>query len=195
MNTHRQRRSFTLVEMMAVVALIGLLVTVSIPAMNGLMNSSNLTSAGQTVADQIGLARQTASARNRAVEIRFIRLSADARGYDAMQLWMTSANGEAKPLNRLTSFPTGIVVSDDTTNLSKALEFADSGVLGSNLYPNAEYVALQIRPSGLVTPTLPMSDLYLTVLRARDAEDGNLPSNYLTVQLNPNTGVPLIFRP
>ena len=197
------KRGFTLIELLVVIGILGLLVAVSMPAMNAMLDSNNLTRAGQSIADQIGLARQIASARNRAVDIRFVKLAKlknpNARGYDAIQLWSTNSAGNPTPMNKLTPMPDGIVIAEDSTELSRALDTsaAIAGTIPANngIASNAEFVALQIRPSGLVTPTLTMDKLYVTVMRTKDANGTELPNNYITIQINPNTGTPLIFRP
>jgi hypothetical protein len=54
---------------------------------------------------------------------------------------------------------------------------------------------LQIRPSGIVTPILSMSNLFFTVVPASFANSSQRPANYFVLQINPLTGVPLVYRP
>lgn len=190
----KDRRAFTLIEMLVVVGIIGLLALVSIPAMNSMLNSNNLTRAGQTICDQIGVARQYASANNRAVEIRLIRMNVADSGYSALLLWSNDV-----PISRLIRLPDNIVISNDLLSLSQI--FANSQEKNIS-EPNAglaigkPYVSLQIRPSGLVIPTLDMNRSFITLIHTRDTGKtfANL-RDYVTVQINPNTGTPLVFRP
>lgn len=60
----RQGRGFTLVELLAVLALIALMVTLTVAALSGLGRATALTTAGAKVAGAISLARQNAMGRN-----------------------------------------------------------------------------------------------------------------------------------
>ncbi len=66
-------QAFSLVELLMVIAIIGILAVITVPAMSALMQSSDLTRGGQLVTDQVNLGRQTASAQNKVIELRFIQ--------------------------------------------------------------------------------------------------------------------------
>lgn len=189
---------FSLIEMLMVVGIMAILLVISVPAFSSLMSSNNLAQGGQILADQINLARQMASAKNQAIEFRLIRLGGvSAKGYHAVQLWGSDTTGVSRPLSRLILFPQNILVSENKTALSTALEYSSEGTMpaGAGAAGDAPYAAFQIRPSGVVTPPMPMDDFYFTVVSARHAEAATLPDNYVTVQINPQTGTALIYRP
>ncbi len=71
-NSSRRARAFSLLEILAVVAILEILMVLVAPAIVSSLGSSNLNKAGQTIGDQIALARQEALTRNREVQIRFL---------------------------------------------------------------------------------------------------------------------------
>ena len=189
---------FTLLELLVVLAIIGMLLGIVVPAVGSLLEGSNLTRGGQLVADQINTARQIASARNRTVEVRLVKLTnVSAQGYSGLQLWSIDANGATSPISRLYALPQQVVISEDASQLSRALGKAAKGKMPK--FPvetaDADYAAFQIRSSGVVTPRIDMGSFYFAVVRAASATDTTLPKNYVTIQVNPNTGTTLIYRP
>lgn len=222
-------RGFTLVELLVVLAIIALISAATVPALQGVMQGTNVTQAGQTVADQINLAREIASAHNTTVEVRLIQFPAYVPppkgqgngGYNAIQLftWPTpeqklQLNGASPPpLSRMVTLPPSIVVSQDPNNYSQLLQLAVTTSSTMTLpVGNANYISFNILPSGLI-PLLPpppstsktqaenMAQLFLSVVAAQygnvTAAPGTTgaPSNYVLVQLNPNTGTTLVYRP
>ena len=83
------------------------------------------------------------------------------------------------------------------SKLSSALQYSSTGTMpaAAGSTDNAPYVAFQIRPTGVVTPPIAMDDFYFTVVAAQFADATALPDNYVTVQINPQTGTALIYRP
>lgn len=197
MKSRHPSRAFTLVELLAVVAILGVLMTLALPTLSSLLDSSNLARGGQVIADQINLARQIASARNTAVEVRLFKLpSQDTEGYGAVQLWSGDATGNPRPASRLATLPEGIVVSP-VTAVSQAFAKMPSSTMpaGTGALADASYRFFQVRPSGVVTPVMDMADSYLTVVLARSATNSALPKNYVTIQINPLTATPLVYQP
>lgn len=191
---------YTLMELLVVMAILGILISLVVPTLS-VVNSTKLTQAGQIVADQISLARQIASSRNRNVEVRLIQRDADVPGYVAIQLWIAGApQSAALPAGRLESLPVGTVISKDATLLSRLLQAATTGTMTANsLTANAPYSGFDISPSGLVcsgnNPLANNGDVYLTVVPSRSVNATTPPPNFVTVQINPLTGIPRIYRP
>lgn len=69
----RSLQGFTLLELLAVVAIIGILMTVITPAAMSSFRSSGITQAGNTVADIMSTARQNAMSRNVATAVLLVR--------------------------------------------------------------------------------------------------------------------------
>ena len=199
----RLRAGYTLIELLTVVAIMSIIMTIAIPALKGILDSSSITRGGQLIGDQISQARQFAAAANSSVEVRFFKLTnLSANGYTGVQLWANNRAGVRVPLKPLALLPQGTAITENTT-LSPALSSTytqplASGTMSSSFVtaPNAPYVAFQISPAGTVMPPLDaMKNLCFTLVPARFVTSGTLPVNYVTIQINPLTASPLIYRP
>jgi uncharacterized protein (TIGR02596 family) len=197
------RRGYTLLELLAVMAIMALLLAMLVPSMAGINESNNIIRGGQLLADQVGLARQVASARNITVEVRCIKIPIRSQyGYTAIQLW-TPGGASSIPVSRMQTLPDGIAISQDTTTVSSLFANyvlngtmpAGSPSVGDN------YVSFTINPSGMVGPMSTtsvapnMTALNIGVMPARFAQNTTLPVNYMLVQLNPITGAAITYRP
>ncbi len=211
-----------MVELLVVLAIVAILTATSMPALQSVLQGANLTQAGQTLTEEINVARQIASTRNTTVEVRLIQLAQmqnpSATGYNAIQLFRpptayetpAAGSNNMMPVSKLMILPALVVVSQDTTNYSHLLS-------GAAPYPvpmavpggQASYVAFHFMASGLVqvmngatsVPSSTMSGLYLSAVPAIYGNKSGLPgssgapSNYVLVQINPNTGNTLVYRP
>jgi len=195
------RRGYTLVELMAVMAIMALLLAVTIPSIEGVNLGAGITQGGQLFSDQVSLARQLASARSITVEVRCIRVPArSATGYTALQLWSPASS---MPISRMVNLPDGVAISQDTTKVSPLFaSFPSTGVMPTGGATAGDaYVAFTINPSGMVGPfaktgTEPtMTTTSVGIVPVAHAADTALPTNYALVQLNPVTGATVTYRP
>ena len=203
----RGKRAFTLIELLAVMAIMGILLAVVVPSISGVNESNNINQGGQTFADQVSLARQIASADNITVEVRCLQLlplpPLPASGYTGILLWSPSRSAA---VSRLVKLPNGIAISQDKTTFSTLFgSFTSSGTM---LLPGGttSYVSFTVNPTGMVGPLnlastadVPpnMHQMTVAILPARSASATSLASvkNYALVQVNPITAATLIYRP
>lgn len=187
--------AFSMTELLVVISIMVMMLSLAVPAGVSLMESNNITRAGQMVADQIRVARQIAAAKNIPVEVRLIKTdSSSGAGYNAVQLWTTQFTTNA--VSRLSKLPQSIAISENPTNSGLlASTTSDSMSIPSN--SSAQYVAFKVMPSGLVSTTANMNNLFMTVLSSRyaSATTATLPRNYVIIQINPSTGSALSFQP
>jgi uncharacterized protein (TIGR02596 family) len=206
--------AFSLIEMLVVMVIMGILLFLTVPASISLQQSSNLSLAGQAVTDEIAVAREIAAATNRVVEVRFLSpskwaalASPNYTGFHAIQLWSTNEVAVPVPVDRLLTLPDSVEISSNST-LSPLLStpVAAAKVTTST----GTYVSFYIRPAGnvVVGGTAPGTtdntednagtrapSYYFTILPVRYDTSGNPPGNYITIQLNPDTGRTQGYRP
>jgi uncharacterized protein (TIGR02596 family) len=115
-------RAFSLLELLAVIFIIGIVAVFVTPAASTILKGSQLTQAEQIVTDQIKLARQMAVTKNRSIQVRFIRYgdpevpgerrNDPATGfYRAIQVFEILESGAAVPLDKPQLLPQAIIMS------------------------------------------------------------------------------------
>lgn len=187
------KSGFTLVEMLAVIAMIGILAALTIPAMTSVSISMNVTRAGQLVGDQIALARQMAVARNRPVAVRFVEDATDP-GFSSVQIWEYDASGDnPKAVRRLERLPDAVILKKELSPVLTEADAAQSGTAKFGSAGDRPYKGIRFRANGRVDTSLPMARTYLTVVGRRDA--AAVPTNYYTLQISPLTGRVTTLRP
>jgi uncharacterized protein (TIGR02596 family) len=202
----RSKSGFTLVEMMVVVAILGLIISMTIQAANHVVASNNLTLAGEALQDQLRSARHLAIAKDRVVEVRFYKTS-DPESMEAkshihsMQTFLyDDENLGARPFKEILKFPNSVVMSDRETlsslitdsRVKKNWKQQDPKVAvpGSG----TAYVAYSLRfmPDG--STDLDTQKLWFATLHASH-ETTVPPANYVTVQVKAARGTIRSLRP
>lgn len=209
---------FTLVEMLVVVMVVGLVVAAVAPMVFSTLSSTRLTSAGETLAAQISLAKQLATTRNEPVEIRFYSYtdpespgSKDlVRAIAIMRVTPNAAIAQvgAVAMELLTPvfyLPSGIVLGE-TTAMSPIL-------YGSSLTPHqdrehvirrsgeARYKSFRFSADGspnleAIMSAYTPSRSYITLIEERGGSpSGDIPKNFYTLQVDPATGKTASYRP
>ena len=193
-----RRGGFSLLELLVVIAIMFILLVYSAPVVSSLLESSRLAIAGQMLVDQLSLARQESSSRNNSVEVRFIK-SPDG-GYQALQMLALGTGRIPEPLFMASRLPEGTAISEDAA-LSPAfgaLPMTTGVMPAAGPFASCPYSAFRIKPTGVVEPVASAPNrakLYFTIVPSRRAKRSAVPPNYVTVQLNPDTATPLIYRP
>jgi type IV fimbrial biogenesis protein FimT len=68
---HRSARGLTLIELMVVIALVGILIVLVAPSMRGLISAQRVQSINAEIVTDLQFARSEAARRNRAIHMRF----------------------------------------------------------------------------------------------------------------------------
>lgn len=190
-------RAFSIVELLAVMVILILLASITLPAVNSMMGATNLSRSGEALSDNLARARQEAVSRSREVEVQFYNIQSSSQGWRAMQMFrveQTAAGRTLIPLSRVIPLNDGVMISSNAS-LSPLLT-ADSAIQGSTNIPGygpATYAGFRYRPNGTVSGTVTGTNNFLTLQNTRAT--GNPPANYYTVQVNPMTGKVIVFRP
>lgn len=212
----KTRHAFTLVELLVVVAVMGLLMALVVPAVTGMMQGSQLTAAGQLVMGQLDLARQEAIAQDAIIQVRFYKFAdASVPGqssansstwrFQGMQAFVINNTSGAVPLSKMYHLPQGSIIDSGVT-LSSILDSTKrtyytsptTSIPGANL--SYGYFEVQFYPDG--SPDLPAvagganQNWFLTIHNAT-AGDGLAapPANFWTIQIDPYNGVAKEYRP
>ncbi len=205
--------AFTLVEMLVVLAIVGLIATLIIPAVTSILRGMQISQNGQLIESQLDLARQAALTNNRSVEVRLCQINGKFSALLPLLVTTTvntinpnqpvyqslgkptfisdsvvidSGTGSGTTLSTLVS-PNGAVAAAPVTNYSNP----PLGSYGQNY----SYVSFRFKPDG--TTDLNQSSLwFLTVHSATDPNpDPNPPNNYYTIQVDAYSGHVSQFRP
>jgi uncharacterized protein (TIGR02596 family) len=204
----RDRRAFSLVELLVVVAILSLLAAIMTPAVKGIVDSSQLNVAAGLVDDTLNLARQTALGTNRTVEVRFYKVprkgGAGHEAYRGLAVFRLEDTGPAQ-VGNFVWLEGNVQLADDGTHgtLLHHTEAGRGAMPGAGADPAAEftYRHFLIRADGstnlpVTTPPAGSGDTWHTVLyNAGKPLAEALDGNYATIQLDPETGRSRILRP
>jgi len=198
-------RAFSLVELLVVVAILGMLMALTLPSMRSVLSANVITQGGQLVSDQLVFARQEAIAKNGDVAVRLCKFDDpnDARPGDVvggLQSFRVKADGTREPLGRLARMPTGATISTNTALSGILLQttFQPAGAQDPNLpgvAKNYAWVEVLFHADG--STSLPQdssrTNNFLTVVNARDSEA--TPANYYSIMIESRNGRIKTFRP
>ncbi|MES2307252.1 MAG: Verru_Chthon cassette protein D [Verrucomicrobiota bacterium] len=112
----RSKKAFSLVELLVVLAIIGVLSSLSVIGFQKLTKNSQFKFVGRTIADQLTLGRQTALTKNCEVEVQILSYKDPEKGnreaYRAIRLFIVGEK-EKTPLGKMTSLPEKVIFSEN----------------------------------------------------------------------------------
>lgn len=190
------RRGFSLIELLTVVCIIIILMAVALPAFNSITAGSNLNRAGQLVSDQISLARQEATSKNRDVQVVFYNLTDGPtkgwRGIKLMRVDQTPTGATANSASRFFQIPEGVIISSNAT-YSPLLKAGSTGTTNLPNIGSVQYASFRFRANGSLESGVSSANNFLTLQNVNDKSEP--PVNYYTIQVDALTGKVSVYRP
>ena len=211
----RTPRAFTLVELIVVMAIIVLLTAVSVPAVNSVLESNQMTQGTRTLSGSLALARQTAFARNCPVVLRFYRYADPVRSgesvntpstgrYRAFQMFVDQGGARLTAMQKVVRLPSNVVINGgalSTVLSATAQNRTETTATASDpVVPGVGtkyiYQDLLVVPGGGMQLTVNPAPWSLTLMPARYPESLTTPPpNFSTFVLNPLNGIARLYRP
>lgn len=206
--------AFTLVELLAVIAIMAIVLSFVVPAFSSTMRSMQLTQAAESVSDQLHIARQTALTKNHPIEVRFYsysdpRAAGSSKACRAIQSFQINDDGSYTAVNKAILLPDAIIIDSNPT-LSTLLNPVTSGSMGApatasgstlnvsvpRVGNNYDSIYFHFLPDG--STNLPADGTQWCVSLHYETLGNNLtalPQNFATVQIDPYNGQTRTFRP
>jgi uncharacterized protein (TIGR02596 family) len=206
MKSFFKERGFTLVELLVVMAVIGLVMGMAVPVMNAMNKGSKLTASADSLKFNLSEYRALAIAENIPVEVRFFK-SSDAGtagerrviGYQAGRYEIiTGSSGsnsvfEFKPAGDAIRLSEGVVISE---NPALSTIIGDSRITqGTHEYRFAdetspEFFSFTFRPDGSTNLSKRLGDIwFLTLLEEIEEDTGtSTPNNFHTLTIDAYNG-------
>ena len=218
-------RAFSLLELLMVLAIMGIVATFLIPAVSQLVRGTPLTQAAQVITSQLSLARQYSVTKNRPVEVRMIQYGdpevpgeqkdkPSTGKFRALQLMEVLESGALVALGKPQVFLNPVIMNAGTPSLSSLLDPAISTqkplsadqsnnglpaesnpIMPRGVERKYQYVAFRFLPNGS-TNLSATQKWYVTLHGSQEnTAGGQMPPNFFTVQIDPVNGSQRFFRP
>jgi len=203
-SSSRRLSAFTLVELLAVVAVVVVLMALTIPAMSPATRGVEITQSSGILTGDLQAARLEAIARNRPVEVRFYKDRDDL--CRKIGFMVQRDDGVMTTFRNATELPESLVIAphSDSNSLSPLLDesASDKGVrTGVETFQNGSstpYISFRYRPDGSTSLAVDSGqDWFFTIVDQNDL--GKTPSNglnnFTSIQVDPLNGKTRIYRP
>jgi uncharacterized protein (TIGR02596 family) len=233
----RLEGAFSLIELLAVVVIIGLMFAVVVPSMLSALNATRLTQSGDEVFGMINQAQQLASSKGRPIEVRFYRSGTgsagslgdggEVNGYTGVMVVAYYLAGEPDPDNMarplaapisvvefggIIKLPSSVLIheGDLSTLISDApvkevgassgaqmkvrrstglVDFALASIFTS-------YSSFLCLPEGTNLSPAGNKRWFVTLVSERDVDSAAAKiKNFVTIQIDPVTGLLSLYRP
>lgn len=170
---NRRCAAFSLIELLIVVAIIGVIAGFGVPALQGVLRGSALTQAAGQITDNLNLARQHAITKNRIVEVRFYRFGdpevpGEKAGdpttgqFRALQFFELNDAGIIIPVGKYQRLPDTVIMNPGAKlssllgEMTERLVLSSSGSFNKSINPelprgvgqNYDYLWFRFLPDG-----------------------------------------------
>ena len=205
----RDTSAFTLVEMLAVIAIMAILFVLVAPAAKSIAGGTQLSQATDAITGSLIQARQTALAKGRLVEVRFYKTGAsdvpgeqNANRFRSFQIFEIDDAGKPVPVGKVQKLPPSIIIDSGSTvtsiadaALAKTWSASDPQISLPSVGTNYTAQAFRFRRDG--STSLDPLKLWFLTLHDLNKGDGlaTPPPNYATLQIEPINGEIRTFRP
>jgi uncharacterized protein (TIGR02596 family) len=223
MRTHStNHRAFSLLELLAVILIIGIVAVFVTPAVATILKGSQVSQAEQILVDQIKNARQSALTKNRSIEVRFIRFgdpevpgekkdTPSSGAFRAIQILEVLDSGALVALDKPQVLPQATIfspgglstlLSDPRLPVTQAKQLRTGETGGDPGMPRGvdwqyEYVAFRfLRDGSTNLAAVGGTKWCVTVHNINEKVAGTvLPPNFITLQIDPVSGAVRVYRP
>lgn len=190
----RGAAGFSLIELLAVIAIMAILLGLAVAGLGGASQAARLSEAGKSVQNLLAVGRLEAIARNRLVEVRFLKPQSEGV-FLSMVLLLREADGTLSRLSRINKLPDGMIFSEKAA-LSPLLDGLPEGQEAFALPATGahSYKSFQFRPDGSTDlPDVSATGRFLTIVSTQSDSDN--PANFFAIQIEPLTGKVSSHRP
>jgi uncharacterized protein (TIGR02596 family) len=191
-------RSFSLLEMLLVMALIAIAVVLAAEGYSTTVQAAAVTTGADMISDALTEGRASAVTQNTTVEVRIYDLPPPSGGapvYDALQLHWVKADGTTPPVNNILLLSSWVAI--DATAAHSPLIAANTQTAtpdASDARLNSQTRVFHFLPDGS-TDLNPATNWFMTVRAATQSDPAYFPSNWACIAVNATTGRPQIYRP